>query len=496
MLSSAQHMARRFGFTTEEYASCPASGPMGAPQGGYWVQIADVLVHRMRHKNEIEPSRTESLGPFVPPSPKCVLRDYQVDAVSSLLTEENVPRSGIIEMGCGLGKTLVGGEVIRRLGGTSVVITQHTTSVDQWVKHLRHTVGLAHVATISTPWHSRDPLPDVVVLTYSALVRVAVSMGQHSHHLFNSTSQGNNVSSSFPHLLIWMLRVWHLQVLVLDEVHLAAAEHFSVACQMSADLIVGLSGSLVREDGQVGRLLSSVGPVLFRFHASRDVHYTLLKIRLDEEEMVPSARSRDVQARRALHPRRIAALHQLLNEDNDSSEESISRSIVFCDSRLGAQALAKTFGYSLLHGGVPAPARERILQTFADQGGVLVTTKVCDAAIDFPANCRVIQLFSVSGSRQQEMQRCGRGWRGTLDAASQVIHIVAEHTEEVVFAQKRLEHMRSEFGDCVKVNEQVSDAVEEETDKRPLETLFQMEQEEKEPAIPTKQKIRRKRPRL
>lgn len=400
--------------------------------------------------------------PVTTPSPVS-LRDYQMEAVSLVLDEENrVRASGVIEMDCGLGKTYVGGEIIHRMGGISLVVTQHTSSVAQWVRHLRNEVGIRNVMTHDTPWTVRDPFPDVCVLTYASMVSVASAMELHDECL--KTGEFPPVYGTAPsHLVVWFLRLLPLKVLILDEAHMAVAEQFSVACDLNACVAVGLSGSLVREDARLGHLMQLVGPVLFCFHAQRDVLYTLVTVPLldpvpgvdanaAEGHVARNPRSKHMQVMRTLNPNRIAILLDIIS-NSSPADSGIARTIVFCDSRPAAQLLASTFGFYLLHGGVAASTRERILSAFAEMGGVLVTTKVCDAAIDFPTGCRVVQLFSVSGSRQQEMQRCGRGWRGALDTSSHVVHIVAENTEEVSFAHRRLRHMQSEFGDCVKVKE-------------------------------------------
>ena len=90
--------------------------------------------------------------------------------------------------------------------------------------------------------------------------------------------------------------------------------------------------------------------------------------------------------------------------------------------------------------------RDALLARFRDTPrAVLVATRVCDAAVDFPADCVVVQVHSASGSRQTEVQRAGRGTRGRVEEA-RVVHLVNEDTEEMAFVERRVEHMRARHG--------------------------------------------------
>ena len=234
-------------------------------------------------------------------------------------------------------------------------------------------------------------------------------------------------------------------VLVLDEVHVAVADHFVLATTLRASVIYGLSGSLVREDERIEELRGVVGDVLFRHNETRKVGIEVWTVPLAaelRERLGPLTRHSCLEeAMRALNPSKVGALFQVLREEADAPV------IVFCDSRAALAALARCDALRhaiCIHGGVTDAPRQRALEAFAAQrAGVLLSTRVCDAAIDFKPGCRIVQMHVASGSRQQEMQRCGRGLRG--GAVSRVVHLVNEGTCEAEYVDRRVQHLAASF---------------------------------------------------
>ena len=127
---------------------------------------------------------------------------------------------------------------------------------------------------------------------------------------------------------------------------------------------------------------------------------------------------------------------------------------MFCDSRPATDALVRHLVASSgrvvdgpLHGGIPEAERRAIVEAFAQRptGGILVAARVCDAAVDFPDGCLVVQMHIASGSRQQETQRCGRGSRED-STGSHVIHLINAGTSEEAYVERRLAYMREMHG--------------------------------------------------
>lgn len=364
------------------------------------------------------------------------LRPYQREAVATVVVAPDRFVSGEIEMGCGLGKTYVGGEIVRLSRAPAVIVTQHQISVGQWIDHLRDVVGLRRVITTTEPWDFRAPLPDALVTTYSTLVRVAADLTEH-RALLETGAASRDVST---HKLLWALHCLPFGVLLLDEVHIGVADQFRSATQLNARVVVGLSGSMVREDDRLNRMAELVGPRLYRYHAMRTMRYDVLRVPLllPPEAATARPRSSFAQALHALNPAKICALEELLWEHRDE------KVIIFCDSRIASEVLQTHLARSLLlHGGVAEERRAAVLEAFCCDGGgrVLITTRVCDAAIDFPSGCAIVNLYNASGSRQQEVQRAGRGSRDGSATGSHVLHIVNVGTGEERFVRHRLEHM-------------------------------------------------------
>ena len=331
------------------------------------------------------------------------------------------------------------------MGGTFVVITQHVTSVEQWRSHLRTHLQLGRIFVLgdasSDPWRIGDELPDAVILTYSAMVRISALMAAHEA-LMRTGTASKGADAERGHLLVWFLHAYRFGTLVLDEVHLAAAEQFRCACRLNARVIVGLSGSLVREDDNLRCLTTSVGPVLYHYRAMRRIRYTILSFD-------PVGQGGDVEGEgdvegdggTELDPARVATLRGLLE-----GELRETRVVVFCDAKAAAVALAVALGALCLTGDVRRAERESVLQTFrATEDAVLIATKVCDAAVDFPAGSVIVQYYSRSGSRQQEISVADAGRGGVADG-SRVYHIVARTTEEEHFVERRVRHRRRSWG--------------------------------------------------
>ena len=186
---------------------------------------------------------------------------------------------------------------------------------------------------------------------------------------------------------------------------------------------------VVREDERISLLSNAVGPVVFQYTAERTLHVRLLRVPMDvanrKEYEAYEARTVQEHTLRALNPRKIAVLRRHV-----LPQLSLHRVVVFCDIIAIAMALHTTLlkdRCMLLSGRMSADERQTTLNAFRDTppgGVVLLCTRVADAAIDFPPGCVIVQFHITCGSRQQEIQRCGRGTRGTVDESARMIHLI------------------------------------------------------------------------
>lgn len=481
MMGSALKMWKHLGSFPLEGMS--GSGPYGAPGGKHWITAKDVIrfaydkVERTPRPKEWDRMYDQDVKmlPRYGRNPDKTLWDHQVSALCECMPASNTFRSGIVDMDCGTGKSYVGVELIRRSRACAIVVTQHTFSVNQWIENLKEFGGITNVMTLQSArdtWKPMStPFPDVLVVTYSALARAFVSM--------DSETRCSGSLQDFDHVILWMARVVPFGLLILDEVHVAAADHFSLACSLYAKVIVGLSGSLVREDDRLSLLETDVGPVLYRHRADRSVRYTVLKVALPRSVVdklsLHKRRDKEEHALRTLNPMKMAALRRVVTDDRVRS----NRIVVFCDSveaapyvELALHDVDERTCVGVMDGRTAQTVRNDLMDVFHKTArSILISTKVCDVAVDFPKDCVVVILHSSSGSRQQEVQRCGRGTRGEV-TSSRVFHIVNSNTEEEGFLKRRIEHMKKLYSDfCLEEVVLHDESVVSHSDSIPLSSF-------------------------
>lgn len=451
MMNSARAVWKMLGsFALDE--NLVPTGPGGAGKEGTerWITQYDIMRYAYktleRVPRDMEWDRDASKDVRIcergVPRERMTLWSHQIQALCKCMPTVDTFRSGILDMECGTGKSLVGAELVRCSRAPAIVVTQHKLSVDQWLHYLRNTGGMEYVVTLQEAnefWRPGvHPFPDALVVTYAALARVLGRMDQ------SKSKRADEVEGT----LLWMARLLPFGLLVLDEVHLAAAEHFGLACSLYAKAIVGLTGSLVREDDRLALLETNVGPVLFRHRADRSVQYNVIRVvlppslqaRIDECKR----RAKDEHALRTLNPLKIMALRQVLNDPDIANR----RVVVFCDSAQAAPHIARCMDgvarrpcVGMMGGTTKQDERDAVVERFrVTERATLLSTRVCDVAVDFPQDCVIVILHSSSGSRQQEVQRCGRGTRGDVTSAL-VVHIVNKNTEEEGFVVRRIQYM-------------------------------------------------------
>ena len=318
MLASAKHTMTILGINDDELEyKIKGTGPSGAPNNKRWICSHDIYKYAFEHK-ENNHTRYFKLNnkPYQKKSFSKQLWDYQKSAVNSVIDSENNFNSGNIEMDTGTGKTLVGCELIKISGAPSMVITPHVISSKQWVKDLNEhaKLNVKHVHDMDKSWKtSSQPFPDVIVCTYASITRAFKSI-QDSKYEDDDT-------------ILWLYIIKRFGILILDEVHLVAADHFRLACLLNCSSVVGFSGSLIREDEKLSHLNDLVGPVLFSYLSGKKVMYGKISVPFDESFNAKN-RSKEDYTLRTLNPNKMCALNQIIKDykylDN--------RIIVFSDS--------------------------------------------------------------------------------------------------------------------------------------------------------------------
>jgi DNA excision repair protein ERCC-3 len=355
--------------------------------------------------------------------PTFSLRAYQRDAADAFHAQGSARGgSGIVVLPCGSGKTIVGLAVISLLHTDTLILTTNTAAVHQWKAELidKTTLGARSVGEYTGAVKDLRP---VTVTTYQMLT-------------YRRSRDG-----PFQNFAIFGKRDWGL--VIYDEVHLLPAPVFSITASLQARRRLGLTATLVREDGQETRVFSLIGPK----------RYTLPWKVLERQGFIAKAICREVRVPLdEADSRRYAAAgprEKFRMASESRAKEEVVRSLL---ARHGGdhvlvlgqylsqlRELARELGAPLLTGKTPNPEREALYAAFrAGTIPVLIVSKVGNFAIDLPDANVAIQVSGTFGSRQEEAQRLGRILRPKADGRPALFYaLVSADTREREFAEKR-----------------------------------------------------------
>jgi DNA excision repair protein ERCC-3 len=352
-----------------------------------------------------------------------VVRDYQREAVDVFHAGGDVRGgSGVIVLPCGAGKTIVGLAAMSKLQKNTLILTTSITAVKQWKRELLDKTDLKEDQIAEYTGESKDIGP-VTLATYQIL------------------TWRPEKSDEFPHFQIFDQRDWGL--IIYDEVHLLPAPVFRVTAQIQARRRLGLTATLIREDGREGDVFSLIGPkkydVPWRDLESRGwiAEATCSEIRVSLPEPLRMeyavAEWRQKYRLASENPIKEDIVSRLLDRYRDS------RVLIIGQYLRQLRLLAKRFGIPLITGQTTSEERETLYGQFR-KGEVrhLILSKVGNFAIDLPDANVLIQVSGTFGSRQEEAQRLGRILRPKT--GGEVAHfytLVTRDTRELDFAHHR-----------------------------------------------------------
>jgi len=352
-----------------------------------------------------------------------VVRDYQRQAAEAFyLAGSERGGSGVIVLPCGAGKTVVGLAAMAMVGQTTLVLATSLTSVKQWRRELldKTTLKPEDIAEYTGEQKHTGP---VTLTTYQILTWRA------------------DRESEFPHLELFQARSWGL--IVYDEVHLLPAPVFRATADLQARRRLGLTATLVREDGREGDVFALIGPKRFDV-PWKDLEQqawiataTCVEVRVPmtaERRMAYALAERRGQFRVAAeNPAKLGHLRDILRHYPDG------RVLVIGGYLDQVEAIAKDIGAPLVTGKTAQAERERVYEQFR-QGALkrIVLSKVGNFAVDLPDADVLIQVSGAFGSRQEEAQRLGRILRPKRDGrAAHFFTLVSRDTREEEFAHHR-----------------------------------------------------------
>ncbi|MGV1009249.1 MAG: DNA repair helicase XPB [Dermatophilaceae bacterium] len=348
------------------------------------------------------------------------LRPYQRQAVDGFWHGG----SGVVVLPCGAGKTLVGAAAMATARATTLILVTSTVAARQWKDELLRRTSLTD-EEIGEYSGSRKEIRPVTVATYQVL-----------------TTRRKGV---YPHLDLLDARDWGL--IVYDEVHLLPAPVFRLTADLQARRRLGLTATLVREDGREGDVFSLIGPK--RFDAPwKDIEAQgwiapadccEVRVTLSEGERMRYAVAEPEERYRlaSCSPAKDGIVERLLARHTGEPTLVIGQ---YLDQLAG---LAERLDAPIITGETGVAERQRLFGAFRDgEVGLLVVSKVANFSIDLPEASVAIQVSGTFGSRQEEAQRLGRILRPKADGRTAHFYaVVARDTVDADFAAHRQRYL-------------------------------------------------------
>jgi DNA excision repair protein ERCC-3 len=349
------------------------------------------------------------------------LRQYQNAAVNAF-HHGGGPRggAGVVVLPCGAGKTVVGMGAMAHLQTSTLILATNTVAVHQWRDELLDKTDLAleHIGEYTGDVKQICP---VTIATYQIL------------------THRNSREEEFEHLDLLRQQQWGL--IIYDEVHMLPAPVFRATAEIQVRRRLGLTATLVREDGLEGDVFALIGPKRYDmpwkmleqsgFIAEAECHEIRLDLPDDLRIRYALAEKRDKFRIAAENPRKIRIVEELIENSPDDSILVIGQYLEQLEK------LAADLKLPLITGKTPNAERERLYGAFRrGRERVLVVSKVANFAIDLPDASMAIEISGTFGSRQEEAQRLGRILRPKTRSA-RFYTIVSRDTNEQHFAARR-----------------------------------------------------------
>lgn len=375
---------------------------------------------------------TEGVEFNVPLSSRTVVRDYQLEAANVFYQAgAKTGGSGVIVLPPGSGKTMVGIQVMSLINQRTLILTTNRTSVQQWRREILEKTRLEPDDVVEYG-ADRKQIAAVTICTYQML----------THRKGSKAARGDEGAAlEYPHMELFKSSEWGL--IVYDEVHLLPAPVFRMTSEVQARRRLGLTATLIREDGREGDVFSLIGPK----------RYDLPWKDLEGRGWIAQAECCEVRARLPEDERMTYALSEEAAKFRIAAENPVKRDLVqrilahhgdvptlIIGQYLGQlELIAADLECPLIVGDTRQAERERVFESFRE-GRIkrIVLSKVGNFALDLPEAQVLVQVSGAFGSRQEEAQRLGRLLRPKK--AGEVAHfysIVSRETKEEDFAHHR-----------------------------------------------------------
>ncbi|GGD22867.1 putative DNA helicase [Nocardioides daphniae] len=344
------------------------------------------------------------------------LRDYQRDAAESFWHGG----SGVVVLPCGAGKTIVGASAMAHAKATTLILVTNTVSARQWKDELVR----------------RTTLTEDEIGEYSGAVKEIRPVTIATYQVLTLRRKG-----VYPHLELLDARDWGL--IVYDEVHLLPAPIFRMTADLQARRRIGLTATLVREDGREGDVFSLIGPK--RYDAPwKDIEAqgwiapadcAEVRVTLTDAERLTYAvaENEDKYRLAACTPAKLAVVRRLVEQHADQPTLVIGQYIDQLDE------IAEMLDAPVIKGDTSVKERQRLFNAFrSGEISLLVVSKVANFSIDLPSAEVAVQVSGSFGSRQEEAQRLGRLLRPKDEGKTAHFYtLVSRDTVDAEFAANR-----------------------------------------------------------
>lgn len=348
-------------------------------------------------------------------------RDYQESAVKSFLGNgERGTGFGTIVLPCGSGKTIVGILAMARLKTRTLILCPNVQSVHQWIREIRTKTNIA----------------DDMIGEYSGDVKEIKPITVSTYQILTYRKPGTEEYAHFS-----LLRDGRWGFIIYDEVHMLPAPVFRITAELQSIYRLGLTATLIREDGREDEVFSLVGPKRYDSPWSElaqrgyiaEAYCHEIRVPLMEEDEVgyALASKREKYRIASVNRRKLDIVEGLVQKH---SEDSI---IIIGQYIEQLEEVGKRFSWPIVTGKTSNKVRDEIYQKFRNKEiRVLIVSKVANFAIDLPDCSVAIQISGTFGSRQEEAQRLGRILR-PKERPSHFYTIITEYSEEEEFAMNR-----------------------------------------------------------
>ncbi|WP_042160087.1 DNA repair helicase XPB [Paenibacillus gorillae] len=351
------------------------------------------------------------------------LREYQQQAVERFYREGTVQGgSGVIVLPCGAGKTIVGIAALVQHRSAALILTSNATSVKQWKEELLDKTTLQSSDVGEYTGVTKQVRP-ITIATYQIL------------------THRKSKDELFRHMKLFSERDWGL--IIYDEVHLLPAPIFRMTAEIQATRRLGLTATLVREDGCAEDVFSLVGPkqydLLWKSVEAKGhiaaVTCTEIRVPLDQgiTELYHSAENKSKLRLAAENPGKLNVIKRLLSRHEGTPTLIIGQYLQ------QLHRIAETLDVPVITGELPIQERQQLYDRFrAGDVPVLAVSKVANFAVDLPDAAVAIQVSGSYGSRQEEAQRIGRILRPKQGRNEAWFYtIVSDGTNETEYALRR-----------------------------------------------------------